>query len=186
MTRIINLISRVYWVLGLLLAPVVLLLAFLHVFFNVLPKYSITVFNFTSAFVYKSENQDFLKELNSMPLHLGFIAFIIILFTNSKIFRNIAFLFFNKNSLSYLDKKRRVFSTIKYIGVTFFFSLISELCLHYIPSSESSSNLIWILMSYLLPSFGSSIDLLFALVLYFYIKDQEELEKLKNESELVI
>lgn len=185
-TKIIYLISKVYWGFFYLLMPVVLLFSFSYIFLVIGPQHSTVVFNLTSAFTSKAENKEFLDIISLPYVQLGLFALILILFFNAKIFKNIASLFSNQHNLLFHDKKNRVYKTIKYILITFALSIVSELCLYQFPSSANSTSLVWTIISYVLPGFGSPIDLVFCFVLYFYIKDQEEIENLKKESELVI
>lgn len=134
-------------------------------------------------------------------LILGFALIILSLLINSSILKNLALIFNRSEPLPLIKAKRKTFNSIKLIVVSYFLDFAFIIYNHtysldYIKSianvksteivGQSQTDLAFLISANLIPVFSGPLSLVIAIALFYYIKDQELIEKMKQESDLVI
>jgi hypothetical protein len=196
-TKALNVLASVYYCLMIISVSSILLMALATAFYHAALYLNLdfALFISTSKTPSTEELKESFRNFFEISFLLTNIFLIIILYLNSEILKKIS-LFLNAkgNSLNLKNQKTILTSISKFIFLTYIISFVSIL----LPETASTeANIIVTFIEkygeFFIPEFGNAIGIVMALIIYAYAKtidEQEQLsdqiEKLKQESELVI
>ena len=192
---ILNYFSRINWLIAVLLSIclLVILTTVALYYINIFVVTGFGKFLLESADVSVVRLKSWIYEVPSLIFNIVFLQIMSIF--SSLIYRGLSHFIKAKNNKAQLNTQISSLAVLpKYIFFVYLARIFYEFSDQLFPSHEINKyENIELISSYIWPEFGNALGLVFALIIYIYVKslkDHEittlEVEKLKQEAELVI